>query len=216
MITDLGKTHPDLEGILLIEGRGLTSNVYVILGQRVALVDTGSGPPDNPLLPQLEKRGIDMRKINNVLITHAHPDHAGGLIEFVSLHDMTIRVHPAGVDLVPPGMRVEPLRDGDSVSAGHLTLKAIYTPGHSSESLCLYNPAYQILFSGDTAFPGGSFGRTDLPTGDGGRLLESLRRLSQLPVRHLLPGHEKPVVGEGLVHLRASLRSAEAFVLDEV
>lgn len=216
MIRDLGEAHPDLEGILLIEGVGLTSNVYAILGRRIAIIDTGGGPPENSFLSQLQGRGIDPDTIHTVVITHAHSDHTGGLVEFKQRNDFRVRIHPAGIALIPPGLKVESLKDNESIHAGHLTLKVLYTPGHSVGSICLYSPARQILFSGDTVFPGGSFGRTDLPTGNDRKIIASLEKLSQLPVKHLLAGHEPPVIGEGLVHLKASLKSAVSLLSDRI
>lgn len=70
----------------------------------------------------------------------------------------------------------------------------IHTPGHSSGSICLYNAAQKVLFSGDTLFDG-TWGRTDLPGGDSGLMSESLRKLFTLPGdTAVLPGHGNSTV----------------------
>jgi glyoxylase-like metal-dependent hydrolase (beta-lactamase superfamily II) len=81
------------------------------------------------------------------------------------------------------------LADGDLIKVGSRTLTVLHTPGHSPGSLCLYAPEAATLFSGDTLFAG-TFGRYDLPGGDGEALRASLRRLAALPRRTaVLPGH---------------------------
>ncbi|MEM2901511.1 MAG: MBL fold metallo-hydrolase [Candidatus Bathyarchaeia archaeon] len=206
-IVDLGRLTTDLEGVVMIQGVGLTSNVYLILGRAPSLIDTGSGPPENPLKPMLLKAGVKPESLRTVILTHHHPDHAGGLEELTGL-GVQVMAHPDAVARIKGDFEVRAVMDGSTVSAGHLTFKILHTPGHTPDAICLYNHAYQILFSGDTVFPGGSFGRTDLPGGDSGKLMVSLKRLNNLQVRHLLPGHETPVVGGGSKHLAASLQSA--------
>lgn len=66
------------------------------------------------------------------------------------------------------------------------------TPGHTPGSICLYFPEDKVLFSGDTLFKMG-YGRTDLPGGNYGQLLDSLDRLFALPSDvQVFPGHGEP------------------------
>jgi rhodanese-related sulfurtransferase len=65
-------------------------------------------------------------------------------------------------------MRVD---DGDMIVIGRLRLKAIHTPGHTGDSMCLLVKDH--LFTGDTLLIGGT-GRTDLPSGDPQALYDSL------------------------------------------
>jgi hypothetical protein len=68
----------------------------------------------------------------------------------------------------------------------------ILTPGHTPGSVCLYFPEEKVLFSGDTLFRNG-YGRTDLPGGDFGQLVDSLNRLFALPPdTRVFPGHGDP------------------------
>ena len=87
------------------------------------------------------------------------------------------------------------LIDGESVTEAGITLKMIYTPGHTEGSCCYYIEAEQsggspMLISGDTLFEE-SVGRTDLPTGDMHDLVESVRgKLFKLPDDTVVyPGH---------------------------
>lgn len=210
-IKDLGRLNTDLEGILMIRGSGLTSNVYLILGDRPGLVDTGSGPPDNPLKLMIRKAGANPESIRSVIITHNHPDHTGGLSELTGMQ-VQVFTHPSATANIPRGFEIKPVMDNETVNIGHLTFKILHTAGHTSDGICLYNHPYQILFSGDIVFPRGSFGRTDLPGGDSSKLLVSIKRLKNLQVRHLLPGHENLVIGNGNRHLRASLEAASEYL----
>lgn len=74
-------------------------------------------------------------------------------------------------------------------SAAGVEFRVLHTPGHTKGSVCLYDQAARVLFSGDTLFENGC-GRTDFPTGDPRAMAASLRALARLPgdVR-LYPGH---------------------------
>jgi glyoxylase-like metal-dependent hydrolase (beta-lactamase superfamily II) len=207
IIQDLGRQNTDLNGITLLQGIGLTSNVYLILGAHPGLVDAGSGPPENQLRSMIEKAGVNPKSLKTLILTHNHHDHSGGLDELKGL-DIQVIAHPSITTTISKDFETRPVMDNETVRIGHLSLKIFYTPGHTRDDLCLYNHPYQILFSGDTVFPRGNFGRTDLPGGDPSKLLVSIRRLRNLEVRHLLPGHENPIIGNGNKHLSASLEAA--------
>lgn len=69
-------------------------------------------------------------------------------------------------------------QEGDVLELAGLTIKVLHTPGHTMGSVCLL--AEDTLFAGDTLFQG-SCGRTDLPGGNWAEILQSLRRLKELP-----------------------------------
>ena len=80
------------------------------------------------------------------------------------------------------------VRDGDVISFGRTGLKVIHTPGHTRGSMCLYGEGN--LFTGDTLFVG-AVGRTDLKGGSLDVLLESLKKLIELPPETVVwPGHD--------------------------
>ena len=88
----------------------------------------------------------------------------------------------------PPADRF--LTDGMEIPFGNSSLKVIHTPGHTRGGCCLYLEKEQLLISGDTLFAD-SIGRTDLPGGSHGQLLDSIRtRLFPLPEDTVVyPGH---------------------------
>jgi glyoxylase-like metal-dependent hydrolase (beta-lactamase superfamily II) len=82
--------------------------------------------------------------------------------------------------------------DEEEITFGKFTLQALHTPGHSAGSMCfkIDDGKEQHLFSGDTLFNRG-VGRTDLPTGDQGTLVKSIKqRLYTLDSdTKVIPGH---------------------------
>lgn len=85
------------------------------------------------------------------------------------------------------------LKDGDRIPIGSGELEVIHLPGHSPGGIGLYDAKDGFLISGDTLFQG-SIGRTDLPGGNLGRLLEAVKkRLYTLPDETVVyPGHGEP------------------------
>ena len=77
--------------------------------------------------------------------------------------------------------------EGDTVTAGEMVFKVLYTPGHSEGGVCYL--CGNTLFSGDTLFKG-SIGRTDFPSSNNMEMRESLDRLCVLPDDTVVyPGH---------------------------
>jgi glyoxylase-like metal-dependent hydrolase (beta-lactamase superfamily II)/rhodanese-related sulfurtransferase len=124
-------------------------------------------------------------QIHYLIDTHTHADH------FTATRELGLRLNvPVVMHRATPtqavGMRVD---DGDIIIAGKLHLKAMYTPGHTVDSMCLL--AEDRVFTGDTLLIDGT-GRTDLPTGDPGTLYDSLfnRVLKLDPQLKVYPGHD--------------------------
>ncbi|MDN7011813.1 MBL fold metallo-hydrolase [Methanoculleus sp. FWC-SCC3] len=151
--------------------------------------------------------------IDTIVITHAHYDHIAHVKEIARLcGDAAVCVHEADAPGLADDTRslamhfgahspgIVPdivLHDGDRVG----NLRVIHTPGHTAGGICLYDEAEKLLFSGDTVFTGGSFGRYDFPGGDRTALAASIERLSALDVEGLYPGHGEPVVRGGGRHI---------------
>jgi len=83
----------------------------------------------------------------------------------------------------------EMLKEGMVLELGEWRLEVLETPGHSQGSVCLYERNEKILFSGDTVFPDGNIGRTDMYGGDTAQLVNSIERLTRLDVQTMYPGH---------------------------
>jgi glyoxylase-like metal-dependent hydrolase (beta-lactamase superfamily II) len=140
------------------------------------------GPDDPTHLDAIAAAG----PVAGILLTHGHPDHAGGA---AALRERTA----APVRALDPALRLggEGLADGDVVAASGAEVRVLATPGHTSDSLC-FAVAGAVL-TGDTVLGRG----TTVVAHPDGRLadyLDSLRRLRDWAeesggARTVLPGH---------------------------
>jgi hydroxyacylglutathione hydrolase len=168
--------------------------------REAVVVDPGDNIPE--ILARLNKHGLTLRQI---IVTHAHIDHVGGAVllrkatgapvllnqdDIALLEMMDVQAGWLGIPtpaVAPPDASAE---DGMTVGLATLPAQVLHTPGHTPGSICLHFADQNMLIAGDTLFAG-SIGRTDLPGGDGRKILQSLRaRLLVLPdATRVIPGH---------------------------
>ncbi len=143
-------------------------------------------------------------KVRYLLLTHAHFDHAGAYFALqetgalVALHEGDLEIARSnpmayGMLLFTPVRPDVTFKGGEVVETRNSKLKVIHTPGHSPGSVCYYDEDRKWLFSGDTVFAYGGFGRVDFPGGSAEELVRSLKKLTQLDVDVLYPGHDEIV-----------------------
>lgn len=114
--------------------------------------------------------------------------------DMVSLRDATLGLE----DYVDPVYPDTVLKGGETVSTGEFTFRALWTPGHSSGHVCLYEPVRQILLSGDHILPTITPNVSAHPLAIAnplGKYIASLEELKQLDVGLVLPGHDVPFTG---------------------
>ncbi|MCK4399375.1 MBL fold metallo-hydrolase, partial [Candidatus Bathyarchaeota archaeon] len=70
-IIRLGEYAEALEGVSLIVGEGLCSNIYVVGREKATVIDTGVGNILNPVWPQLSELGVEPSNVDKVVLTHA-------------------------------------------------------------------------------------------------------------------------------------------------
>jgi glyoxylase-like metal-dependent hydrolase (beta-lactamase superfamily II) len=192
----------------------MDSNVYIIKDEKTAIIDSGSGLY-KPLIETIkEKTG----HIDYIINTHAHTDHCGGnrfLDGEVLIHERDSEEAQRGTYFgtgmftgkIGAVMVDRTVKEGDVIDLGELKLTVLNTPGHTPGSICLYEEKEGFLFSGDTLFPDGGFGRTDLGGSDAD-MVASLDRVASLDIEVLYPGHMQVVTGDVREHQDFALESA--------
>jgi hydroxyacylglutathione hydrolase len=106
-------------------------------------------------------------QLKYVLSTHGHSDHTAGNTELQSIFGTKIVTYK--LSKINSDIKVE---DGDVLKVGAVSLKIIYTPGHTADSICVLVDNQKLL-TGDTLFVG-ECGRTDMPGGNSKNMYESL------------------------------------------
>lgn len=214
-------------GIFEIIGSGYDSNIFVISGEKPSVIDTGTGMNKNHVLNQIAEY-VDLTDIIQIILTHEHFDHAGGVKQLFEATDekAIVIAHKDAATKIEKGESMfarllggtmpkmpvdQKISGGETLKIGDKEFKVIYTPGHTPGCICLYNNETKTLFSGDTVFANGSFGRTDLPGGNSAELKESIKQLSKLDVERLYPGHEMIVEENGNHHLQLALKNVNYF-----
>jgi glyoxylase-like metal-dependent hydrolase (beta-lactamase superfamily II) len=154
------------------------------------------------ILGAVEQLGLT---IDGILITHCHFDHIGAVapvaeatgapvwcpeIEVPVLGDIMSYVPWPGFGPFESYEADETVAGGEHLSIAGLEIDVVFTPGHSPGHVTYAIPDESALFSGDVLFKG-SVGRTDLPGGDWGTLLESIRGLVETYPEEttVYPGH---------------------------
>ena len=210
MIYNLGEHSEALIGVNLIIGEGLCSNIYIIGEDKATIIDTGVGNRANPIWPQLEELGIEPNNIDKVIITHAHHDHAMGVFMILRRAQPKVYIHEKDTKYIATslGNSLVKVNQGDIIETELWPLEVHWTPGHTEGGMSLYSRVNKILFSGDTVFPDGYYGRYDGESGSYEDIVDSLRKLSNLDVDVLLPGHGSPIFRDGNKHIELALRKA--------
>lgn len=188
--------------IKTITGGLLEENCYLLTDEETglsAVIDPGftSAKLDEAI------RALPAEKVALCLLTHGHFDHIDGVPRVkeltgckvcISRPDAPCTSNPAiSQGNMLPSIQHENfesdqlLENGEIIELGSLKIRVLYTPGHTVGSCCfIVNDA---IFSGDTLFSG-SMGRTDLPTGNGRDMMQSLKKLSDLDGDfYVYPGH---------------------------
>jgi glyoxylase-like metal-dependent hydrolase (beta-lactamase superfamily II) len=201
----LKESHPVFEKSRFLIGYHHSSNVYVLAGDYLTLVDPGN---DYTIFAELERLGYSPLDIRKVVLTHGHRDHCMGVFEMLRFppimeaKQVEIIMHAGGPqelkDLVTEaGFPPTELKGGETLELSGFPWEVIHTPGHTIDGICLYHEATRTVISGDTVLPD-AIGDADKNAG--GRLdhyLYGLKQLLRRDIAHVLPGHGVPVAVTG-------------------
>ncbi|MBR2717125.1 MAG: MBL fold metallo-hydrolase [Oscillospiraceae bacterium] len=171
----------------------IETNCYIVTDEdtlECAVIDPGD--ESNLILDYIERNRLKPRYI---FLTHGHFDHTmavnavreeTGATVCMNRKDSGAILESAPYKFNPPGDTIW-YQEGDEFTVGGLTFQVMETPGHTPGGVTLR--CGEALFTGDTLFRD-SCGRTDLPGGDMGALMRSLKRLADLPGDfEVYPGH---------------------------
>lgn len=134
--------------------RGATYNAYLIIDEKITLIDTVKAPFASDLIERVSKI-VDLSKIDYLVSNHVEMDHSGSIPEVMKLmpNAKIVTSAPAGVN----GLKEHygeydyiPVKGGDTLSLGKRTLSFVATPMlHWPDNMVTYCPEEKILFSND-------------------------------------------------------------------
>jgi hydroxyacylglutathione hydrolase len=181
----------------------VAENTYIVRrdgSDRGLIVDPGDEP--DKLIAAIDDLGV---QLDGILLTHTHFDHVGAVapvaratgaevwvpeLEAFVLADIMSFVPWPGFGPFESYDAEHTLRGGERLELAGFEIDVLFTPGHSPGHVTFSIPDERAIFSGDVLFKQ-SIGRTDLPGGDHGTLLQSIRGLVEsLPGETAVhPGH---------------------------
>ena len=207
-------------------------HIYLVNGgSEYALIDVGTGAGLDQVINNVRADGLDPGRINHLIVTHYHTDHAGGLAQAREMtgartyastgcapaietadEDAIGLAHAKAGGFYPPDYRFEPCpinvryREDDSITVGDLKLVALETPGHCAghASLLLQGKDRTYLFSGDSLFWGGTIILQNLPDCSLQDTVASINKLALVEFDALLPGHLTLSLNDGRRHADAA------------
>jgi len=188
------------------------------------IIDTSISLAGKRILKQLADAGYSADSLKRILITHAHPDHIGGLRYLVAQTgaqvvsstlekpvlqgEIPIPRRPSG--LRPPNTRTKSVAVGRIVEDGEIMpdvmggLQAIHTPGHAPGHVAFWQAEHGVLFCGDVIFHMRK--NMSLPwvmlTVDMEQDKQSVKKLAQLTPKIICFGHGEPITENATSRLR--------------
>ncbi|MEO1269400.1 MAG: MBL fold metallo-hydrolase [Myxococcota bacterium] len=176
-----------------------TTNALFIGSARFIVVDPGAHAESEQqrLAEAVDRRLAAGDRLEGVVLTHHHGDHVAGLGALV--HHVggavTVMAHAKTLEQVPlpSPAQVTVLSDGQRLRLGALELEVLWTPGHASGHVALWDASSGIVAAGDMVASEGTI-VVALPDGDMGQYMASLARLQALPgLKSMVPAHGGPI-----------------------
>lgn len=173
------------------------------------------------LVQAIQADGFDIEDTGMIINTHSHADHCqscdilskNGSMQIAMSEEEEKFRHTGNkllnsmFGIVSPEFKTTTFLKEGLLQINNYMFNIMICPGHSPGSVCLYLPQDKILITGDVVFYG-SVGRTDFPGGNTEQLKESIKKLSQLEIEILIPGHSTELgnIIEGKVNIERNFR----------
>jgi glyoxylase-like metal-dependent hydrolase (beta-lactamase superfamily II) len=164
---------------------GPGTNTYLVGTRELVVVDPG--PDDESHVQAILSAGAG--RIRWIACTHTHLDHSPAAARLKTLTGAKVAAMSA--PLTDHDFRLDPdrsLAPDDLIQCEGVALRAVHTPGHASNHVCFLLSSTGMLFTGDHIMQGSTV-VIGPPDGNMRAYLESLRRLLELDIRVLAPGH---------------------------
>jgi hydroxyacylglutathione hydrolase len=186
--------------------KALPENKHVLVDPGMVTNETRQNCLER-LISEMEKDGIKIEDVGLILSTHGHPDHYGASEAIRKMSGAQVAIAKGDEDflklmegemaqvLEQMGFEFPELHPDFYLTEGELRLgqdlvaRIMLTPGHSQGHISIYWPDAKVFMGGDLIFSG-STGRVDIPGGSAQLLKESIERVAQLEIEHLLTGHQ--------------------------
>jgi glyoxylase-like metal-dependent hydrolase (beta-lactamase superfamily II) len=187
----------------------------ILVGETVTIVDAGLPGSDADILAAVRDLGRTETDVSDIVITHADPDHAGGLAELVARTGATVWAgeHEANVieGLAPPrsgdlrhsGAVDRRFRPGETLPL-HGGIETVASHGHTAGHVSLFLPRERILIAGDALNNREALtGSSPQNTADPELARDAVRTLAALRPESIVFGHGSSLVGDAAERLEA-------------
>ena len=200
-----------LKDLFFIERGYLNANHFVYRSESPVLIDTGYIADFSETEKLITDLGVILSDISLIINTHTHCDHIGGNRIIQQRSGCDIALHEVGryfIDTLDDWSTwwryynqdadfftvTRTLQDGEVIAIGPHEFQVIYTPGHASDGIVLYNSREKVLISSDTLWENDSAVMTLRVEGSRAlfHMRESLEKLESLDVNRIYPGHGRP------------------------
>ena len=181
-----------------------TSNVYLLTGDwntledKNTLIDVGRDPS---ILRRINEAstGVGKQRIEQVILTHSHYDHASLLPVIKRTYNPKVFAYSSNLKEVD-----EIVKGGELLQVADRQFEVIHTPGHSSDSICLYCAAEKVLFAGDTPLIIRTKDNTYAP-----EFVQVIEYLASKQIESIYFGHGEPLTEGCLSTIQTTLQNIQ-------
>ena len=174
-------------------------NSFLVCGSQSSVMNDSGWESENDHYARLQLiKSLNVPPVNHVILTHRHPDHAGGALRLYEEFNANLACHHlerSSIEserYVSAGVTFKTISEGDRFELGNLTIEIIDTPGHTIGCIAPYIPELNALFASDSVM-GISTTVVRSNEGDLGEYEKSLRKMQSIRPRIIYSGHGPPV-----------------------